>query len=56
MKDKTRKTSPVVKMTLNKNRTWSFSTTGIIPYFLILVAIVGVGLFSPMGKGINIKT
>ena len=46
-----KKTSPVVKMTLKKIR--SFSTTGIIPYLLILVILAG--LFSPAAK-VNAQT
>ena len=41
-----KKHSPVVKMTSKKIR--SFSTTRIIPYFLILIILVG--LFSPMAQ------
>ena len=46
MQKSIKKTSPVVKMTLKKIK--SFSTTGIIPYFLFLLILVGV--FSFGGK------
>src|SRR3989344_6602059 len=41
MQEQIKKTCPVVKMTKSK----SFSTTGIIPYFLILIILAGVGVF-----------
>ena len=43
-----KKTSPVVKMTLKKRSGMSFSTTGIIPYLVMLSILAG--LFGPVGK------
>ena len=48
-----KKTSPVVKTILKKIT--SFSTTGIIPYLLILIVLVGVGVFG-MARMVNAQT